>query len=61
MERLLNTTELAKLLGVATRTVRDLKQRKGLPVYMVGGTIPRYRESDVEEWLEKQKKVSGER
>lgn len=58
MERLLTGEQLAQLLNVSSRTIRNWRGRRGLPVYMVGGTVPRYRESEVEEWLRQSKITS---
>jgi excisionase family DNA binding protein len=51
--RLIGCREAAEYLSVPERTVRDNWQRWGLLGYKVGRAI-RFRERDVEAWLERQ-------
>ena len=50
-ERLLTARELAELLGFAAGTVVDWAERGQVPAFKLGGRL-RFRESEVEAWLE---------
>jgi predicted DNA-binding transcriptional regulator AlpA len=51
---MLNTTQVAKALGVNPSTVcRWRAQGIGPRVYWLGKASPRYREDDVLDWLER--------
>lgn len=54
MDKLLRGTELAEKLGVSRWTVRDWRMNKGMPAVFIGPYY-RYRMSEVEEWLSKNK------
>ncbi len=56
MERLYSCKQIADLIGVSERTIRYWRDTKGFPVYKPDGVAPRYRESEVEAWLQKFKK-----
>jgi excisionase family DNA binding protein len=51
IERLLTAAELAGLLGFSPATIVDWYERGDLPGLKVGGRL-RFRESEVEAWLE---------
>lgn len=56
-ERLLTTREVAGLLGLPVNTVVRLWQQKRIPGYVLGqGRIVRFRASEVEAWLQTQKR-----
>lgn len=55
MEQLLNARELAEKLGYSAGTVVDWAEASTLPCFKVGGRL-RFRESEVLEWLEAQRK-----
>lgn len=55
MERLLTARELADLLGFSASTVVDWSERGEIPSFKIGGRL-RFRESEVIEWLERQRK-----
>lgn len=55
LPRMLNTTEVAKALGVDPSTLSRWRSRGvGPRVYWLAPSSPRYREDDVLEWLERQ-------
>ena len=54
-ERLLTSRELAELLGLAPATVLDWWEAGRLPGFKLG-TAVRFRLSDVEAWLELQRR-----
>ena len=51
IERLLTARQLADLLGFSPATVVDWAEAGKLPAFKVGGRL-RFRESEVEGWLE---------
>lgn len=51
-DRLLSITELAELLGVSVATVRWWLHQGTAPDYFKIGRRVKFRESDVERWLE---------
>lgn len=55
MERLLTAKELAELFGCRLNTIYELAGHGDLPSYRVGGVGRRFRESEVEAWLEQQR------
>lgn len=54
MEKLLNTKELAEYLKVSTGTVENWRIAGTGPEYIKAGGV-RYRQSDIEAWLESKK------
>jgi excisionase family DNA binding protein len=54
-EEYFTTTELAKLLKITQRTVYRLMERGDLPYYEIG-RAKRFRKSDIEAYLERQKR-----
>ncbi len=53
-EPLLTAADLADLLGFAAGTIVDWAERGELPAFKVGGRL-RFRESEVESWLEERR------
>lgn len=54
LPRLLNSTQVAEALGVTRSTLcRWSAEGVGPRVYWLAKSIPRYREDDVLEWLER--------
>ncbi len=49
--KLLNTSELAKYLGVNDSTLRQYRIKGNGPTYIKIGHLVRYKISDIEEWL----------
>jgi excisionase family DNA binding protein len=54
MENLLTITQAAKLLTIHPRTLDRFARRGSIPSYMVGRRF-RFKESDLENWLEEQR------
>lgn len=52
--RMLNSTEVGELLGLPERTIRAQWREWGLPAYRIGRAL-RWRERDVEAWINRQK------
>lgn len=52
METLLNTSDVAQILGVPPRTVQSWRHARRGPVFLRVGTGVRYRRTDVEAWIE---------
>lgn len=50
----LSSDDVSAMLGVTLRTVHSLVRNHGLPAYRLGRVV-RYRRSEVEEWLERQR------
>jgi excisionase family DNA binding protein len=57
-ERLLNTRELADLLGFSPGWVQDRYEADDLPGFKLGGRL-RFRASEVEAWLESKRASAG--
>jgi excisionase family DNA binding protein len=57
-ERLLTARELAETLGVTPKTVLRWTDARGLPGYRIGRAL-RYREADVEAWLQAHARADG--
>jgi excisionase family DNA binding protein len=53
-ERLLNAREVAHLLGFAPATIVDWTEAGKIPSFKVGGRL-RFRESELDAWLEEQR------
>ena len=51
-ERLLTTREVADFLGVSPETVLRRWRRDELPGYRLASNVLRFRESEIEAWLE---------
>jgi excisionase family DNA binding protein len=51
-ERLLTTREVATFLGVSPETVLRRWRAGELPGYRLASNVLRFRESEIEEWLE---------
>jgi excisionase family DNA binding protein len=51
-ERLLTTLQVSELLGFCPETVLRWNRRGDLPGYRMPGGELRYRESEIEQWLE---------
>jgi excisionase family DNA binding protein len=54
-ESLLTARELADLLGFSSGTIQDWYEEGKVPGFKIGGRL-RFRLSEVEEWLEAQRK-----
>lgn len=52
MEQLLTAKQLAQILGTRTNTVYDLAAAGKLPSLRIPGVGRRFRQSEVEAWLE---------
>lgn len=52
-ERLLTAKQLAEILGTRQNTVYDLAARGDLPSFKLPGVGRRFRETDVERWLDR--------
>ena len=52
MLRLLTQVEAARLLRLSERTLERLRLQGGGPLYVKAGRAVRYRESDLEEWID---------
>jgi excisionase family DNA binding protein len=57
-ERLLKTRELGDLLGFSAGWVQDRYEAGDLPGFKLGGRL-RFRESEVEAWLESKRASAG--
>jgi excisionase family DNA binding protein len=57
-DRLKTARELAETLGVAPKTVLRWTEERGLPGYRIGRAL-RYREGDVEAWLQAHATADG--
>ena len=55
-ERLLTAQEVAELVSVSSNTVLDWHQSGTIPSYKLNGKAVRFRLSEVETWLEGQKR-----
>jgi excisionase family DNA binding protein len=53
-DRLLTSAELADLLGFAAGTVVDWAEKGAIPAFKIGGRL-RFRETEVLDWLERQR------
>ena len=53
-ERLLTARELGELLGFAAGTIVNWAEQGALPCFKLGGRL-RFRESEVESWLEERR------
>lgn len=51
-DRLLTTREVAELLGLSCETVLRRWRAGELPGYRLGTNVLRFRESEIEHWLE---------
>jgi excisionase family DNA binding protein len=51
-ERLLTAQHVAELLGVSTETVLRWWRAGTIPGYRLGSNVLRFRESEVEDWLQ---------
>ena len=56
-ERLLTTREVATFLGLSPETVLRRWRAGELPAYRLASNVLRFRESEIEAWLEAQRKV----
>ena len=56
-ERLLTTREVAEFLGLSPETVLRRYRAGELPGYRLASNVLRFRESEVEAWLEAQRVV----
>ena len=53
MLRLLTQVEAARLLQLSERTLERLRLQGGGPLFVKAGRAVRYREADLEAWIEK--------
>jgi excisionase family DNA binding protein len=54
-DRLLTAREVAELLGVSASTVLDWFEARRLPGFKLNGHAVRFRESELEAWLDQQR------
>jgi excisionase family DNA binding protein len=54
-ERFLTARELGELLGFTSGTIVDWAEAGKVPSFKIGGRL-RFRQSEVEEWLEQQRR-----
>ena len=52
MVRLLTQRDAATLLRLSERTLERLRLQGGGPLYVKAGRVVRYREADLEEWID---------
>lgn len=57
--KLLNTDEVASILGVKRNTLEGWRVRGTGPVFRKIGSLVRYAESDIEFWLVSQSRISS--
>jgi excisionase family DNA binding protein len=55
-DKLLDSSELAKYLGVAESTIKKYRLEGVGPAYVKIGHLVRYRIADVDEWVERKMK-----
>lgn len=55
-DRLLTAAEVAELLGFSAATILDWAEAGKLPHFKINGRALRFRESEVEAWLEQQRR-----
>jgi excisionase family DNA binding protein len=60
IERLLTARELGTILGFRPGTIVDWAEAGKIPAFKIGGRL-RFRESEVETWLERQRSRSVDR
>ncbi len=53
MQKLMNTKQLAEYLGIAVSTILQYRADGTGPQYIKLGHLVRYRQSDVDAWLER--------
>jgi excisionase family DNA binding protein len=53
VDRYLNKSEMAKVLGVSVRTLENLMATRQIPYYKIGGWLVRFRYSDSAAFLAK--------
>jgi excisionase family DNA binding protein len=58
VDRLLSVPDVAELLGVSRAQVYRFIERNGLPALRLSNRVQRFRERDIEQWLENRAKVS---
>jgi excisionase family DNA binding protein len=58
VDRLLSVPDVAELLGVSRAQVYRFIEREGLPALRLSNRVQRFRERDIEQWLENRAKVS---
>jgi len=58
-DSILNETEAATLLGVGPRTIRLWRRSRGLPHYKLTAKIVRFKRSDLIEWMESRRRITG--
>ena len=58
MDRLLSVPDVAELLGVSRAQVYRFIERERLPALRLSNRVQRFRERDIEQWLENRAKVS---
>ena len=56
-EKLINTNELAELLGVSAMTISRLR-KKGMPAMKLGGSV-RFDPAKIKEWMESRGEEKG--
>lgn len=61
MDNLLTTEQVAEILGVTTRTLERWRsvEHKGPPVTSLEGSVIRYKESELDEYINRNTKTEG--
>lgn len=54
-EKLLSTKELSEYLGIAVSTIIEYRMNNKGPIYAKLGHLVRYKQSDVDAWVESRK------
>lgn len=56
----INIDEAAAYLGVKPSTVRSWIKKKGMPSHRIGGKLLKFKKSEIDEWVNNEKKIDIE-